>query len=144
MAVTYFPSIAPSSRSYSPGTYPQTDFESLDGTKTTLRYGNRRVNATLNLGFSNISDADVVSILAAYKDSNENWTATESSWIEFIENNVRNKVVTAGVTDVNLQNQYIEETQLKWRFSGPPSVTTTFIGKNNVNCSFVACLDAPI
>ena len=144
MAATYFPSIAPSSRSYSPGIYPKTEFESLDGTKTILRYGNRRINPTLTLNFSNISDANVVSILAAYKDSNENWTATESSWIEFIESSVRNKVVTAGVIDTDLQDQYIEETQLKWRFSAPPSVTTTFVGRNNVSCSFVACLDAPI
>ena len=51
-----FPTIKPTSRSYSPGTYPSTDFESLDGTKTHLRYGNKRVNATLQLGFSNISE----------------------------------------------------------------------------------------
>ena len=143
MAKVYFPSIAPSSRSYSPGTYPKTEFESLDGTKTILRFGNKRVNATLQLGFSNITDANVFSILATYKDSNENWTATESVWIEFVENGVRNKVVTAGVTDVNLQNQYIEETQLKWRFSAPPTVTSTGIGLSNVSCSFVACLDSP-
>ena len=143
MAKVYFPSIAPSSRSYSPGTYPKTEFESLDGTKTILRFGNKRVNATLQLGFSNITDANVFSILATYKDSNENWTATESAWIEFVENGVRNKVVTAGVTDVNLQNQYIEETQLKWRFSAPPTVTSTGIGLSNVSCSFVACLDSP-
>ena len=143
MARVYFPSIAPSSRSYTPGTYPKTEFESLDGTKTILRFGNKRVNATLQLGFSNITDANVFSILATYKDSNENWTATESVWIEFVENGVRNKVVTAGVTDVNLQNQYIEETQLKWRFSAPPTVTSTGIGLSNVSCSFVACLDSP-
>ena len=52
-----FPSIKPSARSYSPGTYPSTDFESLDGTKTHIRFGNKRVNATLTLGFSNITDA---------------------------------------------------------------------------------------
>ena len=32
---------------------------------------------------------------------------------------------------------------LKWRYSGPPSVTSTFKGMSNVSCSFVACLDAP-
>ena len=42
-----FPQIKPTSRSYSAGTYPSTNFESLDGTKTHLRYGNKRVNATL-------------------------------------------------------------------------------------------------
>ena len=55
-----FPTIKPTSRSYSPGQYPSTDFESLNGTKTHIRYGNKRVNATLSLGFSNISDDDLL------------------------------------------------------------------------------------
>ena len=58
-----FPAVKPSSRSYNPGTYPSTNFESLDGTKTHLRFGNKRVNATLTLGFSNITDAQAFEIL---------------------------------------------------------------------------------
>jgi len=143
MAAIYFPNIAPSSRSYSPGKYPTTEFESLDGAKTYLRFGNKRTNATLNVAFSGISDAETFSILAAYKDQNEGWTDTESKWIEFIEEGVRNKIVSAGVSDVNLQNQYIEETQLRWRFSTPPTVTSVVPDTNNVSCSFVACLDSP-
>ena len=65
-----FPSIKPTSRSYTPGNYPSTNFESLDGTKTHIRYGNKRVNATLSLGFSNITDADAALILANYEDVN--------------------------------------------------------------------------
>ena len=68
-----FPSIKPTSRSYTPGTYPSTNFESLDGTKTHIRYGNKRVNATLSLGFSNITDADAALILANYEDVNSDW-----------------------------------------------------------------------
>ena len=68
-----FPTVKPTSRSYNPGTYPSTTFESLDGTKTHLRFGNKRVNATLTLGFSNISDADAALILANYEDVNSAW-----------------------------------------------------------------------
>ena len=68
-----FPSIKPSSRSYSPGTYPSTDFESLDGTKTHIRYGNKRVNATLSLGFSNITDQKAAEILDHYQAVNSVW-----------------------------------------------------------------------
>ena len=32
---------------------------------------------------------------------------------------------------------------LKWRYSSPPTVTSTFKGRSNVSCSFVACLDSP-
>jgi len=129
-----FPTIKPTSRSYSPGTYPSTDFESLDGTKTHLRYGNKRVNATLQLGFSNISDADAALILANYENVNSDW-----NYVTF-----NRGYATSGVTDTSLLT-YLKESgsSLKWRYSGPPSVTSSFKGKSNVSCSFVACLDSP-
>ena len=68
-----FPSIAPSSRSYTPGTYPSTDFESLDGTKTHLRFGNKQVNARLVLGFANITDDWAAKILDNYEAANKEW-----------------------------------------------------------------------
>ena len=129
-----FPTIKPTSRSYNPGTYPSTTFESLDGTKTHLRFGNKRVNATLTLGFSNISDADAALILANYEDVNSDW-----DYVTF-----NGGYATAGVTDTSLL-AYLKESGsgLKWRYSGPPSVTSSFKGKSNVSCSFVACLDSP-
>ena len=61
---------------------------------------------------------------------------------------------TAGIVDPNsgyfLTKEIAEDSGtgetrlgLKWRYSGPPSVTSTFKGLSNVSCSFVACLDAP-
>ena len=130
-----FPSIKPTSRSYNPGQYPSTDFESLDGTKTHIRYGNKRVNATLSLGFSNITDADAALILANYEDVNSDW-----DYVTFSSANG-----AAGVDSTSLSNYFKESgSSLKWRYSGPPSVTSTFKGMSNVSCSFVACLDAPI
>ena len=129
-----FPAIKPTSRSYNPGTYPSTTFESLDGTKTHLRFGNKRVNATLTLGFSNIPDADAALILANYEDVNSDW-----DYVTF-----NRGYATSGVTDTSLL-AYLKESgsSLKWRYSAPPSVTSTFKGKSNVSCSFVACLDSP-
>tara|TARA_Y100001963_G_scaffold62643_1_gene87392 strand:+ start:313 stop:726 length:414 start_codon:yes stop_codon:yes gene_type:complete len=130
-----FPTIKPTSRSYSPGTYPSTDFESLDGTKTHLRFGNKRVNATLQLGFSNISDDDAALILDNYEDVNGEW-----NYVTF-----NRGFATSGMEPSDLYN-YVRETGgsgLKWRYSGPPTVTSTFKGRSNVSCSFVACLDAP-
>ena len=130
-----FPSIKPSARSYNPGTYPSTDFESLDGTKTHIRFGNKRVNATLNLGFSNISDAEAYEILENYRQVNSVY-----DYVTFSSANG-----TVGVGSTNLSNYFREiGTSLKWRYSGPPTVTSTFKGLSNVSCSFVACLDAPI
>ena len=130
-----FPAIKPTSRIYNPGTYPSTTFESLDGTKTHLRFGNRRVNATLTLGFSNISDADAALILTNYENVNSDW-----DYVTFDRG-----YATSGVTDTSLL-AYLKESgsSLKWRYSSPPNITSTFKGKSNVSCSFVACLDAPI
>ena len=129
-----FPTVKPSSRSYSPGTYPSTDFESLDGTKTHLRFGNKRVNATLQLGFSNISDSDAALILANYENVNSDW-----DYVTFNSSNG-----TVGIGNYTLANYVQENTSgLKWRYAGPPTVTSVFKGRSNVSCSFVACLDAP-
>ena len=129
-----FPSIKPTSRSYNPGNYPSTNFESLDGTKTHIRYGNKRVNATLSLGFSNITDAETYEILENYREVNSVY-----DYVTFSSSNG-----TAGVSNTNLSNYFREVgSSLKWRYSRPPSVTSTFKGLSNVSCSFVACLDSP-
>ena len=139
-----FPTVKPTSRRYNPGTYPSATFESLDGTKTHLRYGNKRVNATLTLGFSNISDADAFLIL-------ENYRLVNSVW-DYVTFNAESGLAGVGGTghtmpDGSLGNlaAYMDEAPsgLKWRYSGPPTVTSTFKGLSKVSCSFVACLDSP-
>ena len=129
-----FPTVKPTSRSYNPGNYPQNTFEAQNGAKTIIRYSQKRVNATLTLGFSNISDADAALILANYEDVNSDW-----DYVTFDRG-----YATSGVTDTSLL-AYLKESgsSLKWRYSAPPSVTSSFKGKSNVSCSFVACLDSP-
>ena len=132
---THFPAIAPSSRTFTPGRFPSTDFESLDGTKTHIRFGNKRVNATMTLGFSNLSESEVWEIIENYETVNSTWDN-----LEFFSNK--------GLQGLHT-NDLIREiagtyTGLTWRYSAPPTVTSTFDGLSNVSCSFVACLDAPI
>ena len=129
-----FPTIKPTSRSYNPGMYPSTSFESLDGTKTHLRFGNKRVNATLSLGFSNITDAEAALILENYQDVNKDW-----NYVTFDRG-----YATSGVSNTDLLGFLRESgSGLKWRYSDPPSITSTFKGRSNVSCSFVSCLDSP-
>ena len=139
-----FPSLKPSSRTFNPGKYPSTDFESLDGTKTHIRYGNRRVNATLTLGFSNISDGAAGLILDHYDD-----VMAEYKFVKFTSDNGTSGIVDPGsgnfLTKEIAGTSGTGETRLglKWRYSSPPTVTSTFKGRSNVSCSFVACLDSP-
>jgi len=139
-----FPAVKPNSRSYEPGTYPSNTFESLDGTKTHLRYGNKRVNATLTLGFQNITDSEAFQIL-------ENYRLVNSVW-DYVTFNSESGLAGVGgdghtMPDGSLGNlaAYIDEAPsgLKWRYSKPPKVTNVYPGISNVSCSFVACLDAP-
>ena len=129
-----FPSIKPTSRSYQPGNFPSTTFEALNGVKTHIRYGNKRIDATLTLGFANITDANAALILDNYVEVNKDW-----NYVTF-----NRGYATSGVDNTDLLD-FIKETGsgLKWRYSAPPSVTSTFKGRSNVSCSFVACLDSP-
>ena len=136
MAAVSFPTIAPSSRRYAPGSFPQSEFESLNGSKTRIRYGNKRVNATLSLGFSNITDDDAGLILTNYESVNSDW-----DYVTFSSTNGLQGLTSTSST---LFSHMAESASgLKWRYSAPPQVTSTFKGRNNVSCSFVACLDTP-
>ncbi len=132
---THFPAIAPSSRTFTPGRFPSTDFESLDGTKTHIRFGNKRVNATMTLGFSNLSESEVWDIIENYEKVNGTWDNLEFFSDKGLQGLHTNDLVR------EIRGTY---TRLTWRYSAPPTVTSTFDGLSNVSCSFVACLDAPI
>ena len=132
-SVPFPPSVKVSTRSYNPGTFPSTEFQSLDGTKTHIRYGNKRVNSTLQLGFVNISDADASLILDNYVSVNSDW-----DYVSF-----DNSKVTEGISSSDLKTFLNESgSSLRWRYSSPPTVTSVFPGISNVNCSFVACSDS--
>lgn len=139
MAQIQFPALVPSGRSFSPGSYPEKVFESQNGSKSFIRYGNKPVNASLSLSFSNISDDDANSILTAYFDSEsvgENYINFGASSGETLSGITHNP--TSGSLSSRI-GQY--SSGLRWRFSGPPEYSSVFPGVANVSCSFVACLD---
>lgn len=127
-----FPSIRPSGRSYSPGTYPQTEFRAQNGAVTVVRFGSRRVDSELSLEFQNISDANAALILANYEAVNSSW-----DYVVFAASNG-----TVGASD-NLAN-YISEvggSGLRWRYAEPPLVTSILPGRSTVQCKFVGIMD---
>ena len=130
-----FPNIKPSSRSYTPGTYPQTEFVAQNGAKTVLRYGNKKVDAKLSLGFINITDAQANEILEKYEEVN--------SVYDYVSFGLTNGL--AGINNNNLIFKIDEAdpngVKLRYRFDGPPTVTSVRPGRSNVQCKFVACLD---
>ena len=130
-----FPNIQPSSRSYTPGEYPQTEFIAQNGAKTILRYGNKRVNAKLTLGFTNISDTQANELLEFYYEINADY---DYAYFTFTD-------AFAGIQNSPLYNSMSEKdpsgVRLRYRFDGPPTITSVKNGISNVQCKFVACLD---
>ena len=136
MAQISFPvGITPTSRNYSPGEFPQTVFEAQNGAKTVLRYGNKRVNASLSLSFKNITDNQAAQILASYENINSDW--------DYLNFNGTDVLKGIEPTTSTLKT-YVRESNsgLRWRYAKAPQVSSgTYPGVSNVSCSFVACLD---
>ena len=131
-----FPNIKPSSRSYTPGTFPQTEFVAQNGAKTVIRYGNKKTDAKLTLGFTNITDSQANKILNLYDEVNSDY-----DFIHFPSTSA-----LAGINNLALRRKFGERdtsgnTLLRYRFDGPPTVTSVRPGRSNVQCKFVACLD---
>lgn len=132
MAAVAFPALVPSSRRYSPGQYPQGEFRALNGAVTTLRYGNRRYDAELELTFQNVTDDNAATVLGLYER-----TMVADDWITFT------RADGAGGAGHALAN-YIREvggSGLRWRFSEPPSVDSVVRGRSTVAVRMVGRLD---
>jgi hypothetical protein len=128
-----FPSLKPSSRSYNPGTYPQTEFRAQNGAVTVVRFGSRRVNAELSLSFENITDSNAALILKNYEAVNSAW-----DWVTFTSND---GAAGAG----SALADYLREvggSGLRWRYADPPSVSSVVPGRSTVQCKFIAVLDS--
>ena len=134
--------IVPSTRSYSPGDYPQVEFEAQNGVKTVIRYGKNRTNSSLKLSYNNISDDAAGHIIA-------NYVAVMSvyDYVDF-----ENSKAMDGLEDTQAGSgfalrKYMKESPefsaQKWRYESPPIVTSVYPGRSNVECKFVACLDSP-
>jgi len=128
-----FPELKPTSRNYTPGSYPQTEFQAQNGAKTVVRFGNRRVESKLSLTFSNISDADANAILQHYELVNGNWGTV--LFPPF--------TVDAGIEDAGL-SAFMQEKNgsgLQYRYASPPKVQSVYPGISSVSCEFVGVLD---
>ena len=133
---------APSARSYSPGEYPQNEFQALNGVKTVIRYGKRRYNSTLTLAYNNITDD-----LAGHIISNYVEVMSVYDYVEFEGSRAIDGVEDTQTGSGLALSKYMKEddqfSAQKWRYDGPPTVTSVFPGRSNVECKFVACLDSP-
>ena len=137
----FFPPVKPSSRTFTAGRYPQTEFVAQNGAKTVIRYGNKQVDAKLTLGFTNITDEEVNLILNTYEEVNSDY-----DYLEFHGGDALAGITLFNTTDSILFDKVRAsdgngKLLLRYRFEGPPTVTSVRHGISNVQCKFVACLD---
>ena len=131
MTAVSFPALVPSSRSYEPGVFPETQFQAQNGAVVRVRYGNQRTGSRLSLTFANITDTNASLILQNYVD-----VMSGDNYAEFTVSNV-----AAGASE-NL-TPWIRETNslLKWKYASPPSVTSVKPGLSTVTCEFIGELE---
>lgn len=129
-----FPSLTPTSRSFIAPTYPITSTRSQNGITTRRIWANVPSDARLSLTFTNIRDADALSICNCYVEA-------KGSHIELI----LPTEVFAGA-DVLLTN-YLKQPNvaLRWHFAdnSPPKVDSILPGLSSVNLELLATLDYP-
>ena len=122
----FFPQLTPSSRTYTPGQRRSTVFESQNGATTLVEFGTQAVNATLQLQFKNIPDDDAALIIANYNE------VVEDEWVKF------NSTRALGGMETKLYNAVQKgDDKLRWRYDGPPQITSIYPGISTVSCKFV-------
>jgi hypothetical protein len=132
MAAIPFPPVLPTGRSYSPGRYAQSEFQSLNGATTILRLGSQRHESELSLDFDNITDDNAALILASYDAQN-----IGDNWVQFDASN--------GTAGASAQlAAYLGETitGLRWRYADPPQVRSVFPGRSSVTVKMRGYLDS--
>ena len=129
MTARPFPALTPTGRSYKPGRIPETVFTSQNGASSFIQFGGAFVNAELSLTFANISDQDAADILQHYS------SVVGDDRVTFGDNK------GLGGMGAKLQGKLEDGTGLlKYRYDGPPQVTSVYPGISTVTCQFIGYL----
>ena len=129
MTARSFPQLTPTARSYKPGRIPETVFTGQNGSVSFVQFGGAFVNAELTLTFANIADASAADILTHYNSMSGDDNVLFGD--------------TRGLGGMGAKLQGKMETGrelLKYRYNGPPEVTSVYPGLSTVTCSFIGYL----
>lgn len=121
-----YPSVIPSSRSFDAGDFPVKAFRSQDGAEVRLLYGSKRVGMKLQLGYQNVPDATAKLFVEHFHEMQGTYqlfvlpTETRGGWTE------DQKWIDA------------EAWGSRWRYSGPPQLSSVSPGVSTVQVELVA------
>lgn len=111
-----FPSITPSGRTFTPGDYPHTPFDTYSGWQNRVRHSNVMLASQVRLSFTALTEADMLSILSHYNGQYgtfNSFALSSDAW----------SGVTAG--DYQLSGY-------QWRYIEPPTVEDVYCDRYNV------------
>lgn len=139
-----FPSLTPSSRVYTAASYPQSEFQGLNGAVTTLQYGLQRVDSKLEMTFTNITDKEAYEIWANYRDVNGGYDQKtgERDYVYISDSQVdtMDGVQSWALRQVMSDEGYANGA-LRYRYATPPVITSTFPGRSTVQVDLRGYLD---
>ena len=149
MAKVDFPRLCPSSRSYSPGSFPIEEFQGQNGAVTAVKFGNRLKDSELTMTFNNISDSDGFLIWKNYADvmggldSNGDWNYIGVDFNTGLDGTSAN--FGAGIVDDSMRAVTTEKRlNRRYRYAEPPQFVSTFPGRCTVTIKLRGYLDGPL
>lgn len=105
MTVDAFPELIPSSRTYSPGEYPNTTFRSWNGSENRVRHSNVMLGSRLTLSFLYLPESEMLQIFQHYQD-------TLGGFLSFI--------IPAQILSAVSNAAHYTLTNYRWRYAEPP------------------------
>lgn len=118
-----FPSLNPSSRTFTPGEYPHSPFTAWSGRQNRVRLSNAMLSSQLQLTFLAITEAEMLTILAHYRGQVGGFSSFP------LPSDVFSGVTTAG--DFTLSGY-------GWVYAEPPNVEDLPCGGHNVSLSLMS------
>jgi len=126
-----FPTLVPSSRTFTPGNFPQKVFKSQSGSETRVLYGDKETDAKLSLGYKNLSDTESDDFIIHFR-------SVKGTYSTFQLNAVGNTHAKGGWTGDT--DAIGKPAGTKWRYAQQPKITSVRPGISNVKVDLVAVL----
>jgi len=133
-----FPTIRPTTRTFTMGDYPSKTYRSLSGVIFKRAFGNRQTGYTLDLTFRNIGDTSELRPLSGTaKQIIDHYNDVDGTFSSF---RLPNRMF-AGM-DSDLESLIQAPTDINWRYAQPPQVQSVKSGVSTVTVNLVGELDA--
>jgi len=122
-----YPTLAPTARAFTPGSYPIKNFRAQSGAEVRILYGSQRTGMTLALSYDNITDASAALFVAHYDEVQGTYqtfslpVSVRSGW--------SGSSTTLDVTGANA-----------WRYDDAPQITAVRPGISSVQIRLIGVL----